>query len=118
MDKRKLTRVDFSINAIIVLGEKTIIGQVENLSMKGAYIGTSEKIDINSEVEVKIELAGNSSELQLYLKGAVTRIDETGFVLAFKNIDLDSFIHLKNIIEYNSGNMNEILKEYVSSIGE
>jgi len=117
MDKRKYSRVVFETTAKIKKDDQSIKGTVENLSLKGAYIKTDSLENINSEdvLKLNIELTGSSSNLNLKLDAKVKRKSEDGFGVEFISIDLDSFTHLKNIIAYNSGEYEKVLKEFEES---
>jgi len=41
--------------------------------------------------------------------------DSDGVALQFAQVDLDSFVHLKNIVAYNSGGEDKIMEEFVAS---
>ncbi len=117
MNKRKYSRVVFETKALINFNNNRIEGKVENLSMKGAFIKTKNPINLltGDEVNLKLNLTGTTSKLALDLKATVKRIDEDGFGVEFISIDLDSFAYLKNIIAYNSGEYEKILKEFEKS---
>jgi len=117
MDKRKYSRVVFETKALITFNTSRIEGKVENLSMKGAYIKTKAPVNLltGDEITLKLNLTGTTSKLALDLKATVKRVDSDGFGVEFISINLDSFTHLKNIIAYNSGEYEKILKEFEKS---
>ncbi len=112
MEGRNNTRVVFHVNATIEYNSHTINGDVENLSTNGMFMNTTEKIPLDTEVEVSIYLSGTTSELSLKINGVVTRIDEKGVAINFKEIEFDSFLHLKNIIEFNAASDSKAMDEY------
>lgn len=87
------------------------MGEVENLSMNGMFLRTGEKAGKDESLEIKISLSGASSELCIDLKGVVIRQADDGLAIQFKEMDLDSFIHLKNTVAYNRGDEGEIMEE-------
>ena len=111
MEKRNFTRVLFQTEAVVMYGEREIRGEVENLSMNGMFLRTTEKIPRDEPLEIKICLSGASSELAIDLKGSVVRQADDGVAVQFKEMDLDSFIHLKNTVAYNRGDESEIMEE-------
>jgi hypothetical protein len=116
MEKRELTRVAFDIEAIIKYQEHTFSGKVDNLSLKGMFIRTKEKIKLNDTIEIIIHLAGQTSDLEINLNGTVVRIIDEGVGVQFQKVDLDSFIHLRNIVAYNSGDEDKVMDEFFSFI--
>jgi hypothetical protein len=118
MDERNKSRVVFHVNASLEYDGHTVNGDVENLSTNGMFMNTSENIPINTEVEVSIYLSGTTSELSLKINGIIIRKEEKGVAVNFKEIEFDSFIHLKNIIEFNTAGDSEIKKEFENSKSE
>lgn len=102
MNERNKSRVIFHVNASIGYNNHTINGDVENLSTNGMFMNTTETIPLDTEVEVSIYLSGTTSELSLKINGQVVRKGEKGVGIKFKEIEFDSFLHLRNIIEFNS----------------
>jgi len=111
-NKRNFLRVDFETRGELLYAGKTIQAKVKNLSLKGAFFETTEKAPINAEVSLKIFLLGCSSDLSVSAKGKVARADNDGFGVNITEINIDSFIHLKNIIQYNSGAPDQTIKEF------
>lgn len=118
MDKRKHTRTNFQTLALLNHNSMEYRGMVVNLSMGGALIEIDEKFDatVDSILDVTLLIIGASSTLKINFKGMLVRID--GNFLGFKinSIDIDSFIHLKNIIAYNSGDYDQIMNELVNNL--
>lgn len=121
-EKRKLSRVLFHIRALIKKGELEFTGKVENLSLNGLLIQLPEgtkALQAEDAVEVTIDLAGESSGLFINVAGEVARVEADGAVaIHISHIDLDSFVHLKNIMAYNSGDYDKIMDEFMDSIQE
>jgi hypothetical protein len=116
MERRNFLRILFESQAVIKFKDKTITGEIENLSLNGILIRTSEKRLINDLVEVSISLSGSSSQLSINLEGILVRCDDNGMAIQFKKIDIDSFIHLKNVIAYNWGDEDEVMDQLLEYI--
>ncbi len=112
MKERNKSRVVFHVNASIEYDGNIVNGDVENLSTNGMFMNTKENIPVEKEVEVSIYLSGTTSELSLNIKGIVVRKDAKGVAVNFKEIEFDSFIHLRNIIEFNTAGNSEVMKEF------
>lgn len=117
MNERNKSRVVFHVNASIQYGGHTVNGDVENLSTNGMFMNTKENVPTDKEVEVSIYLSGTTSELSLNINGVVVRKESKGVAVNFKEIEFDSFIHLRNIIEFNSGGDGEAMKEFKQARG-
>jgi hypothetical protein len=116
VDKRRTTRVPFNIESAVKYQGKTIKGEAINLSLKGMMFKGSEEIPLNTALDIVIFLTGTTSQLTINLKGTVVRIDKVGTAIESKEIDIDSFIHLKNIVAYNDGNQDKIMEEFYKSM--
>ena len=116
MEKRKHIRVPFEVTATVDTGRGSIDGMVENLSMKGIFFATAETLPGDGPLEISINLSGSSSSLSMKLKGEVVRQTEAGIAIEFREMDLDSFTHLRNIIAQNCDDADAAYKEYCQSV--
>lgn len=116
MEKRINTRITFEVGAIVKYNRKTLKCNVANLSLNGVLLKTEEEIPKDANVKVAIFMEGGSSKLKINLEGVVVRSGKPGTAVSFKSIDLDSFIHLKNIVAYNEGNEEKIMKEFYKKV--
>ncbi|MCL1893674.1 MAG: PilZ domain-containing protein [Holophagaceae bacterium] len=110
---RKFSRVDFKIVATVKQGAVEFVGAVKNLSMGGLYLITDKKLSVGDEAELSIAL-DDQPENGLIIDVRVARVTDNGIALAFDKIDFDSYIHLKNLIALNSGDVEKIQDEMVS----
>ena len=116
MEKRANTRVLFNVKSIVKYDNKKIEGSVINLSMHGMLFQSPEEIPPEKLIDAEIFMEGTTSELRITVEGRVMRSDENGIAIAFKSVDIDSFIHLKNIVAYNIGDEDKIMKEFYDSL--
>jgi hypothetical protein len=112
MEKRNCTRVIFESESYVLYKDQKLKGTVENLSLNGVLLKVEESIPANENVEVQINLSGSTSRLCINLQGLVVRQDDRGLAIQIIGMDLDSFIHYKNVITYISGNEREIMSEF------
>ncbi len=89
MEKRDFTRVPFETKAVINWKGESITGTVENLSLKGMFLKTSEEVEDDQEISIKIFLTGSSSQLTIDLDGTVLRSENKGLAIRFKKIDIE-----------------------------
>jgi hypothetical protein len=112
MEKRRNTRVAFEVGAVVKYKRKVIKGNVINLSLNGILLKTETVIPEDSKVKVGISMEGTTSKLLVNIDGVVVRSNISETAVTFNAIDLDSFIHLKNIIIYNEGDEEKIMQEF------
>jgi hypothetical protein len=112
MEKRSFARIPFQTKAIVRSKDATVIGIVENLSLAGIFLKTPEKLRINRIVKIELLFTGTSSQLSILLNGKIMRHENTGMAIQFKNVDMDAFLHLKNLISYNTNQMDKLNEEF------
>ncbi len=101
MEKRTDMRAVFRTTAKITTDKKDIICEVEDLSLHGVYVRTDEHIESGKNMMIEILLSGTSSEVKLSVSGEVVRKEPHGFAIEFREIELDSYSILKNIVNYS-----------------
>ena len=105
-EKRKHLRVGFAteIKIVINAGDKEINakGSSKDLSLKGIFCSTDEKIDKGTECDIAIYLTGSIDKIVLNINGTVVRVDDAGIGVSFDSMDVETYSHLKNIVQYNS----------------
>jgi hypothetical protein len=113
MDKRRFTRVPFVISATVSRGGSSFTGEVADLSLNGMFVKTEgENPAIGDEVEVVVSLSDGEPSLNVELAGEVVRADASGVGIRFSRIEVDSFIHLRNIVEYNTPEPTRVMDEF------
>jgi len=118
MGNRLFSRVNFQVSATISTATHRFHGQVENLSMNGMFMVTDEQLQPGEAVDISILLNGTSPEIDIAISARVSRIVEKGIAFTFDKIDLDSYMHLKNIVTYNIDDADKILEEINHAIDE
>lgn len=115
MEKRNTIRVPFHVRSIVKYKDNILEGDVVNLSTGGMLFNTGETIPVGETVQVSIYLYGSSSQLSLTITGKIVRGSRKGLAVRFMELDLDSFIHLRNIISRNAVDDEKIIKEFRES---
>jgi hypothetical protein len=112
MEKRTFTRIPFKTKAIVRQKDSTVIGIVENLSLAGIFLKTPERLGLKRLVKIELLFTGTSSQISIILDGKITRHENIGMGIEFRNLDLDAFFHLKNLISYNTEKIDTVKKEF------
>lgn len=118
MSTRKFSRVQFNVGATVKIADRHFHGAVENLSMTGMFLVTNEQVTEGESADITIVLTGTLPEIAVNFNGIVTRFTGDGVGFIFEKIDLDSYMHLKNIIAYNIDNAEKVMEEIGHSIDE
>ncbi|GEM_PF-1688114 len=91
-------------------GEVCVCG-TKDISLKGLFCADPSAVyPVGTICEIKLSLGGEPSAFSLKMQGRVVRSESTGMAIEFNEMDIESLIHLKNIMYYNTG-MPEIIDE-------
>jgi hypothetical protein len=113
-NRRRRTRVPFHTRVrFIIQGEALVSSDSKDLSLTGVYFFTDLRPEEGTTGEMEITLGLGKQPLTLRFKGTVARADETGIGIRFLEMDPASFVHLKNLLYYNSGNPEAIDAEII-----
>lgn len=118
MSTRKFSRVRFQVTATVKAADRQFHGEVENLSMSGMFMVTTEQLQPGAEVQISIVLAGSSPEITVAISGKVSRLVENGMGFTFEKTGLDSYTHLKYIVTYNTDDAEKVMEEIHHAIDE
>jgi hypothetical protein len=118
MSTRRFSRVGFQVDATVRTADRTFQGEVENLSMNGMFMLTGEQVPLGTPVDICIVLTGTTPEISVTTSGAVSRIVDNGLGFTFEKTGPESYVHLKNIVAYNTDDADKIMEEIHHSIGE
>lgn len=118
MEKRKFSRIPFQIKAEMDAEGQKFEGEVDNFSLKGMFVKTEHTLENGTSVFSTVKLTGTNSSLIIQLKGRVVRTTPEGIGIFFEEMDLDSFIHLKNIIDYNTADPDKVKDEFMEYVRE
>lgn len=115
-ERRKKTRVHFKTQVTLKTDKSEIVAEAnsKDISIKGIFVNTGEKMQVGTLCDIEILLTGSSTKLALSIKGIVTREDKSGLGVVFDSMDIDSYFHLKNIVMYNASDPEDIEKEMFS----
>ena len=112
MEKRNFTRVRVRTLAVVKGQLTEIKGEVEDLSLKGVRLKTSPKLDLDTDVQIKIFFKNGFSKLWVEISGIVTRNEDNGMVIQFTRMSLDSYIHLRNVISNLLDDQSKVFDEF------
>ncbi len=113
MNQRQQTRVPFSTQVALTTPERelTAPGDCRDISMNGIFLRTDERLPLGSLCRLAVCLSGSSSRFELHLGGVVRRHDADGMGIHFTDYDLDSYIHLRNLVRLNAADSDLVDNE-------
>ena len=105
-ERRKSSRVAFTTDIRIHIEAEgkhvEVQGDSKDLSLKGIFVNTQEHFELQTKCDIRIHLTGSIDKIELQISGRVARIGKAGLGIVFDSMDIDSYSHLKNIVQYNS----------------
>jgi hypothetical protein len=110
MNNRRLrTRIPFHTRVrFMIQGEELVSSDSKDLSLTGVYFYTALQPEKGTTGDVEITLSLGIQPLTLRFTGVVARVDELGIGVRFLEMDPASFVHLKNLLYYNTGDPEAI----------
>lgn len=111
-EKRHFTRVDFVEQASLCCNNFTTAVNLVDISLKGALLQLSSPLPIKaSETEGVITLHLEGSDIILTFHARAAHVHEKTVGFEFTTMDSDSMIHLRRLLELNTGDPEEIDRE-------
>ena len=112
-DRRKFHRIPFRIRATSDFQGEIFQAEVSDLSMKGMFLATAVQVPIGEILDLVLTLDGTSPPRQVRLKGKVMRLETSGFGVEIAEIELDTFVNLRNMISLNVENPDEVMDDFL-----
>lgn len=108
MNSRNFTRVNYAVGASISYGNEVVICTTDNLSLRGMYLRTRHEIPLNTPVNVTVYDSSNSS---LKVNALVVWRREDGVGLQINDLNVETFVHLRDIVTEKSKDHGAVLQE-------
>ena len=116
--KRRLSRVNSGLKAVVQWGGHKMGGVVRDLSFNGLFIETDQDIPSSQEVVISIAFESKDTSLGLVVQAKALRRDYDGMAFQFGSIELDSFSTLKQLILYNSDDPIKVDREFRAFVSD
>ncbi|OGT88917.1 MAG: hypothetical protein A2286_01795 [Gammaproteobacteria bacterium RIFOXYA12_FULL_61_12] len=103
-NRRRFHRVEFNLPAQLFLDSGELSSEVIDLSLRGALIRRKPEWSpvVGSEVTLECDLVGNREEI-IRMDAVVRHLGEETIGLGCRNIDVDSIMRLRRLVELNLG---------------
>ncbi len=117
MEQRHFSRVDYHVHAVIACDGDSFPADVENLSLHGMLVKSERVLTVGSPVDITISLADADPPVAIHLNGVTVRAQEGELGFKFERIELDSFVHLRNIVSIAKGDADRVMDEFIDFVG-
>ena len=116
-ERRKRTRVKFSIEVVVTVDNLNVRVQSYNFSLKGMLCSSNRLLQENQPCRVTLNLTQESKEepIRAVIHGRVVRVSPEETAIDFSVMDTESFLHLKKIVELHAGEPERITRELLTS---
>lgn len=110
-ERRRRERVPVRLEVTVCLEGREIPVHSRNLSLKGLACAADERLQKNRCCQVLIRLV---PDIRAVIKGRVVRSGEVEAAIDFLAMDLESFGHLRKIVEYHAADPAAISQELLT----
>ena len=115
-NSRKHTRLPIRITATVSLADgNDYTGATRNMSFGGAFINieacSGSSVEPGSACELKLSLGSPDEPVIVPIKGKLSRSNEEGVAVEFEHTTIEGYWHFKNIMIYNSPEVDMLLDE-------
>lgn len=108
MNNRQFTRVNYSVGASISYDNEVVICITDNLSLRGIYLKTGHEIPLDTPVHVTVYQSNMDS---LKVNARVVRKGSNGVGLQINDLNVNSFVQLRDIVSEVSSDHDTVLQE-------
>ncbi|HEY4732786.1 MAG TPA: PilZ domain-containing protein [Gammaproteobacteria bacterium] len=115
-EKRHYSRVPFDTEATLIDSSTQWQSNLIDISLKGALLERPQGWEGNIGDQCTLELPLGNNEIIIRMKVIVARIDHNHIGFHCKNIDFNSIVHLRRLMELNLGD-TELVNRELSALG-
>lgn len=110
-NRRRFSRVDFVTEASLEVKGNRYPARLLNLSLQGCLLEVLELSGQTTGLKGVIYFTLSGSEITLCFKGLLAHRSGECLGYCFEQIDLESMIHLRALLEHNLGNSAQVERE-------
>lgn len=117
-NRRAYTRVRIVVDVEVgAPGQAKISGRGRDLSVKGLYLMTPKTLPPGTTCRLNLLLTGTATPVAVQITGRVVYADDAGMGFEFVGVDAESFVHLRNLVLYNSMDPEQVEREFQNQLG-
>jgi len=111
MQKRRFTRVKFIADSQIEANGQVFQGEILDIALKGALFRFTENLSLNVGDRCQAHISLANSDVILHFEAEVAHAREREIGVKFMHEDLETLMHLRNLISYNVGDADKVTDE-------
>lgn len=110
-EKRRFHRVPFQCQTQVKCGDQTFVGELLDISMKGALILVRDQPEWPLGRTCYLDIKLESGDVHLHFESEMVHKQENHYGFRFLTEDIDTFAHLRRLLELNIGDTDEVDRE-------
>jgi hypothetical protein len=110
-EKRKFHRIPFQCQSQVRCGDKTYAAELLDISMKGALMLVRDMPEWKMEHLCFLDIKLVSSDIHLQFEAKLSHQEESHYGFVFLSEEIDTFAHLRRLLELNLGDSEIIDRE-------
>lgn len=110
-NKRRFSRISFNVKCTLVVADQQYDVELIDLALKGALVTSASPLSVTIKTPCALTLELIGLDTPLHFSADVAHTHENSIGLKFTSTDIDSMIHLRSIVESNSGTPEKISEE-------
>lgn len=111
MNSRRFRRIPFEATVTIRTDRSTVSGELLDVALKGALVGTEEPVDLPLDSMCDLSITIPDSPIKLDFKAKLIHQEEDHYGFLFVSEDLETLTHLRKLIELNTGDVEATRSE-------
>jgi len=117
-EKRNFTRAEVRVVAELHIEEgPSLPGEVQDVSLKGALISCEGDVGPGAVCALSIRLHPDDPAYRVDAKGTIRRVSGSNVAIEFDTVEAEGFEHLRNLVLYNTQDVEQVEDEFEQSIG-
>ncbi len=117
-EKREFIRIFFNAEAEVLLdGHSIRSDRGINVSMGGLHLTTAESAPAGASCRAVIRLHKESHPITIQIDGTIVRSAPGSLAVEFTRLDLESYHHLRRLIQLNTDDPEKAEEEFVAHWG-
>lgn len=110
-NRRQFSRILFNTRASLLLDQKRIPVSLIDISLRGALVQPNTEWQYQAGTACTLEVLLDGSEMLIRMETNIAHIKDGHVGLVCREIDLDSMIHLRRLVELNLGDESILNRE-------
>lgn len=110
-EHRRFNRADFHTNGYFIIEGRKIHFKIINISLNGILLEPEIQENFNKDIVVSLIIRLSSSDIEISTKAELLHKENNHLGFKFKEIDVESMIHLRRLVELNSDSADQIANE-------